>query len=319
MEDSKFFRSVLQRAVEVRTELTAVVASSMAEARQIVDREHEGFLLSLLDLNLPDAPQGEIVDYIQSRHIPAIVFTGKFDESVRESILAKNVIDYVIKVNQNSLDQVVGLISRFQKNRSVKVLVVEDSRSANEYVTRLLQTYGYIVLSAFDGQDALTTMKKNPDIAIVITDYNMPGMDGFELVSRLRESHSKDELAIIGLSGGGNPILSAKFLKIGANDFLNKPFLREEFYCRVNQNIEIIETFQNLKEFAMRDFLTGLYNRRFMIQSGTKMLELAKRQGHQVCAALMDLDYFKSINDTYGHDAGDLVIRNTAKRLEHFS
>ncbi|HSG72597.1 MAG TPA: response regulator, partial [Planctomycetaceae bacterium] len=278
VEDSKFFRRLLRRTVEFRTGLVPVVASSLAEARNVIENGPEGFLLSLLDLNLSDSPRGEIVDYIQSQHIPAIVFTGQFDEATRETVLAKNVIDYVIKSNRSSLDQIIAQINRFHKNRDVTVLVVDDSRSVNEYICRLLASHGFNVLSAGNGEEALAVFGDNPGIAMVITDYNMPSIDGFELISRLREGHSKSELAIIGLSGGGDAILSARFLKIGANDYLNKPFLPEEFYCRVNQNIEIMETIRDLKDSATRDFLTGLYNRRYLMESGTQRLEAAKRQ-----------------------------------------
>jgi len=315
VEDSKFFRKLLQHAVEHRTGLAPVVASSLAEARQLLEGNEDKYLLSLLDLNLPDSSRCEIVDYVSAKNIPAIVFTGEFDEALREDVLAKNVIDYVVKANRSSLDQVVSQISRFRKNRDVTVLVVAGSQTENEYVTGLLALHGFNVLSAYDGEDALEQVAANPGIALVITDYRLPKLDGLKLISRLRDTYSKNELAIIGLSGDGDSILSARFLKIGANDYLHKPFQPEEFYCRVNQNIEILETIRNLKHSATRDFLTGLYNRRLLMESGARMLAASKRQGEAICVALLDIDFFKSINDTYGHDAGDMMLKSVARTI----
>jgi PleD family two-component response regulator len=83
--------------------------------------------------------------------------------------------------------------------------------------------------------EALALLEEHPDIKIVITDYNMPEMDGFELTSQIRKTHSVGQLSIIGISAHGGSVLSAKFLKKGANDFLIKPFSNEEFFWRANQ------------------------------------------------------------------------------------
>ena len=110
--------------------------------------------------------------------------------------------------------------------------------------------------------------------------------------------------------------MSARFIKVGANDFITKPFQPEEFYCRVTQNIDLIEKTQALVDAATKDFLTGLYNRRFFFEKGVGKLERARRERKSVALAMLDIDHFKSVNDTYGHDVGDEVLQVVSKTLQ---
>jgi PleD family two-component response regulator len=125
---------------------------------------------------------------------------------------------------------------------------VDDSRVFRNRISSLLEVHQYSVLPAGDGAEALKILGENPDIALVITDYEMPKMDGFDLTQKIREKRDKNEVAIIGISAQGDHGLSARFLKNGANDFICKPFLTEEFYCRVTQNVETIEHLRRLKQ-----------------------------------------------------------------------
>ncbi len=308
VEDVKSISNFICRQIESKLGMETVSASSFAETKEILTAETD-FFISLLDLNLPDAPDGEIVDYVLSKKIPSVVLTATFDEKVREDILNKNVIDYMIKDGLQSLKHINDLIRRIYRNQYIKVLVVDDSRGFRNYYRKLLTTHKFNVVEAEDGIMALATIDKNPDTRMVITDYNMPKMDGFELVSRLRKKYDKNELAIIGISAQGGGLLSAKFLKSGANDFLTKPFEREEFYARVSQNIEVLEYISELKETATRDPLTKLYNRRYYFEKGDQMFTEYRKKNRPVAVGMVDIDFFKKINDTLGHDAGDNVLK----------
>ncbi|THB68062.1 MAG: hybrid sensor histidine kinase/response regulator, partial [Spirochaetaceae bacterium] len=104
-----------------------------------------------------------------------------------------------------------------------------------------LRAYRFQTVDAGDGQTALELLKEHQDIQLVISDYNMPGMDGFTLLEKIRQTHSRAQLPFIGVSGANAPYLSARFIKLGANDFLAKPFSKEELYCRVLNSIEMLE------------------------------------------------------------------------------
>lgn len=317
VEDSKVFARILIRKIEDELFFDACWASNFEEARYLLEENPDGhkFFVALLDLHLPDAADGRIVDYVISKGIPAIVFTGDVETEVRDRIWAKKVVDYVSKESPDSLDYLVSLVRRISLNKFVNILVVDDSHTVRNHLVRLLTAHEFIVHEADDGTRALSILERHPEIKVVITDYFMPGMDGVELTRRIRRRHRKDELAVIGISAYGNTILSARFIKNGANDFLNKPFSSEEFYCRVTQNLEMLEYIQKLRETSIRDPLTGLYNRRHFFEAAKELFTRARRGEETITLAMLDIDHFKKVNDTYGHAVGDEVLKHVAQGL----
>jgi diguanylate cyclase (GGDEF)-like protein len=318
VEDSKFFRNVIER--NIRKELPDIeilTAGTYKAAQELIDKHKNDIFLSLLDLNLPDAPDGEIVDFVVEQKIPAVVFSASYTEDIRDRVLSQNVLDYVVKDSPASLDYITNLIRRVHRNRNrnISALVVDDARTARKYVADLLRLYQFNVLEAADGVEALEIIKSNNNIKLVITDYNMPNMDGFKLIKESRRIYSREELSIIGISSSGSGTLSARFIKIGANDFINKPFLREEFFCRVCQNVDAIEHIEALVDASSKDFMTGLYNRRYLFNTGVKMFETMIRGKSQPVVAVLDLDFFKKVNDTHGHEVGDLVLKHISTLL----
>jgi len=316
VEDSKMFTRLLKTSIEADANFTVVTAEDYSELKKLLESGRYDFFASLLDLNLPDAPDGEVIDYVLSYHIPSIVFTGKFDDDLRERMLAKGIVDYVLKESPASIEYIVSLLKQLNRNTLIKALVVDDSRTSRLHIKRLLAIYRFIVLEAENGEQALDILNVHNDIRLVITDFNMPVMDGFELTKKIRNLYNKQEIAIIGMSAYGNNLLSARFLKIGGSDFINKPFLEEEFFCRVNQNMELLEYIKDLKFVATRDFLTGLYNRRHFFEMGEKIFSGACRTQRPVAVGLIDIDFFKHVNDTYGHDGGDAVLRKIGGLLD---
>lgn len=315
VEDSKVFARIIKSSIESNNEFKVVLAASYAELVALIESEQYNFFAGLLDLTLPDAPDGESVDYAISHHIPSIVFTGKFDDDLRDCILAKGVVDYVLKEAPTSIEYVVSLLKQLNRNAQMKALVVDDSRMARVHIKRLLSIYRFTVLEAENGKQALEVINRNKDIVLVVTDFNMPQMDGFELTQKLRRSHSKQDMAIIGMSTYGNNLLSARFLKIGGSDFINKPFLEEEFFCRINQNVELLAYIRDLRNIATRDSLTNLYNRRHFFEVGDKLFARAWKSQKTMTVAIMDIDFFKLVNDTYGHDIGDRVLKSIGNLL----
>jgi len=314
VEDNKAVARLISSRVTQELDFITKVAHSYEEARGILD-ENDAFFLAILDLNLPDAPDGEIVDLVLSREIPSIVLTGTLDDEVRKRILSKNVVDYIVKEGMHAIDYVIHLIKRLRNNKKIKALVVDDTATFRHLISRLLTQHKFNVITANDGIDALKMVKQHPDLKLILTDYEMPNMDGFELVSELRKDFTKDMMAIIGLSANTSETLSAQFLKKGANDFLSKPFLNEEFYCRVTQNVEIVELINEIREASIRDYLTGLYNRRYLYEIGNNLHSNAVRDNLAIAVGMVDIDYFKKINDTYGHDVGDIALKHVANLL----
>lgn len=316
VEDSRFFSQLVSKGITDRMPQASVtVAASLAETQAIIEAAAQPFHLALVDLVLPDSKEGEALDFVQSHSIPCIVFTSVFSADLRERLFADQVIDYVLKDTPSSLDYLLGLVEQLHRNRATTVMVVDDSRTARHYLRDLLNSYHFKVVEAANGSEGLQRLKNDPSIRLVLMDYHMPDMDGIELTRRIRAQYPADRLALIGVSSVGSHTLSAQFIKHGANDFLNKPFLREEFFCRVIQNLRMLDLLDHLRESASRDFLTGLHNRRFFYESGASLMATARRGQIELTAAIVDVDHFKQINDTHGHEAGDLILRKVAECL----
>ena len=249
VEDSKTFAIALQAQIEEQYGYQSVIAESLADTEKVLAERQDEFFVAIVDLHLPDSEQGEAIEATNGAKIPTIVFTGQINDALREDILSQKVADYVLKHGgQHNIDYVVKLVHRIWKNRSTKVLVVDDSRIARNQMKRMLEIQKYQVILAEDGESALKLLEENPDISICLLDCFMEGMDGFQLAGEIRAVHGIESMAIIGVSGQGGSNISAKFIKAGANDFIVKPFQHEEFFCRVNQNADYIEQFQAFKQ-----------------------------------------------------------------------
>ncbi len=312
VENSRAYTSMLREAIEQRVQVPISVASSLAEARELLDRESDWFL-ALTGLVLADGDRDQVIDFFVERRLPTIVVSGVYDEELRQRALQQQIIDYVLKSTPDSIDYLVWLVQRLERNRRISALVVDDSLSARSYIASLLALQGYRVSHVADGQSALRMVEADPDIRLAIVDQEMPGMDGIELTRRLRQLRARDRMAVIGVSGSSDASLIPRFLKNGANDFLHKPFSREEFFCRVSQNIDQLELIGTLQDLATRDFLTGLPNRRSFLEQSEK--HVASNTAGETTVAMIDIDHFKHINDSFGHEAGDRALRAMADIL----
>ncbi len=313
IEDDTSVAGTLKAILKARKDYDCDIADSFKSLRQKLKKE--SYFMAVLDLDMPGFDEDAFLGLLESRDVPAVVYSAEFSDEVRERMISKQVIDYVVRKDDSASDYIVETIDRVYKNQSIKILVADDSRVSRSQITRCLKTQKFIVLEAASGLEALDRLQRNPDTMLLITDYKMPGMDGFELISEVRKKHPKERLAIIGISAYGSSLISVQFLKRGANDFVIKPFLVEELYLRVKQNIEMLEHIDACQKMSNLDFLTQLYNRRFFFELGNKIFENAKRQNLQLTTALLDIDNFKKVNDTLGHEAGDEALKHVARLL----
>lgn len=311
VEDSRPI-STLVEYVAKEAGYQTVIVETLAECQQALAQE-DNFYLASVDYSLPDGPDGEAIDEVIKNGIPAIVMTGHLDSEIRDHILSKAVSDYIPKESSEAFAYLAKQLNRFKHNPGFKVLIVDDSASTRSYIRSLLERNLFQVVEATNGEEGLNQLEANPDTRLVITDYEMPVMNGVRFVSEVRKKFPKEALCIIGLSGGGATSLSARFIQNGANDFLQKPFCLEEFYCRIHQSIEHLEHMAKLKQLADLDAMTGLFNRYAFFNQAK--LKLTAKQSQPFGVAILDIDFFKRINDEHGHDVGDLVICDIAEVL----
>lgn len=316
VEDSAMILKLLRHVVERELpDYQVHVATTFEQGRVLFEQHRDKLFAGIIDLHLPDALDGEMVTYLLEQDFPTIVLTGDFSEESRENLLKQGVLDYVVKESRYSYEFAVGLIKRLEKNLSTKVLVAEDSLTQRGFIKTMLTQQMYQVFTATDGVEAIEILHNEPGIKLLITDYNMPRMDGFELTKQVRREYGKGELAIIGLSSDEQSTLSARFIKNGANDFLSKPFIQEEFNCRITHSIEELEYLETIREMAYRDMLTNLYNRRYLFTEGNVLHHQCREDNVLLSIAVVDIDFFKKVNDNYGHDAGDAVLRVVSDML----
>ncbi|GGF53411.1 diguanylate cyclase [Terasakiella brassicae] len=320
VEDAKFFRNIIKSQIETKFGYNVTAVETYSEAVEQLTNSNKHFDLGLLDLNLPDAPDGEIVDIVTGMGVPSLIFSGHFSEAVRDMLEHPSVIDYVVKDSPASLNYVLNMVDRYFKNSTCCALVVDDSRVALKHMETLLKRFNFKVLCASKGHEALNVFNENPDIRLIICDYNMPDMQGTELCKLIRAQKNRDQVCIIGVSAYGNQTLSAQFLKAGASDFLVKPFLTEEFFCRITLNMDALEKVHKLDELVHTDLVSQLKNRRFLEEEYERTCQTAETNNLSLACAFFELDDFKAFNESHGNDGGDAILFMMAREFErHFN
>ncbi len=244
VEDSQSLNEVVSTSITEQLGLQVDSVKTLQDAISLVSPNKNEYLVAIVDLNLPDAPNGEVVDALISLGIRPIILTASISNDTHEEMLEKPIIDYVVKRNLNEIQYVIDVIKRLNENFNRKVLVVDDSKTSRALLQSLLERHYLQVVTACSGPEALEILDKENDFCLVITDYNMPEMNGPELIAKIREQYTRHQLSIIGVSTAVTGMSSIKMLKSGANDFISRPFLHEEFYCRVNQNIDVVSFYK---------------------------------------------------------------------------
>lgn len=196
-----------------------------------------------------------------------------------------------------------------------KVLVVDDDPAMRRLVTKWLECDGYPVDQAGNGVEALAALEAAcPDM--LITDWNMPQMDGMELCERVRGLRLPNYVYILFLTVRSDENELVKGLDVGADEFLSKPINREELLARVRAGERIVSLERRLSQMARTDELTGLRTRRSFHDIFDKEWERSSRRHLPLSCVMLDIDYFKRINDNHGHQFGDQIIQLVGEHLE---
>jgi|SRR5215207_9338447 len=201
------------------------------------------------------------------------------------------------------------------------VLVAENSDAVRDELLRRLAERGHRVAGAGDGEQALALVEREiPDV--VLLDHELPGIDGMTVLDRLRADDRLAAVPVIMLTQSSDPELLVEALRRGAHDYLRKPFDPAELDARVIAALRVkrlhdalLDANRRLARQALTDDLTGLANRRHGAHQLDREIALGVRHGRLLALARVDVDHFKAINDTHGHQAGDQVLAEVARRL----
>jgi len=208
----------------------------------------------------------------------------------------------------------VGFFLKDLPQEPQQLLLVDDDPTILNLLTEFVSRLGHQYRTAGDGLEAMSSLEQS-SATIVITDLLMPRMDGMELIQKIKKLWPEtDVMAITGYSRDFN---YTDVIKAGACDFIQKPFNLDELEAKLNRIIRERGYRALLKRLSIRDVLTDLYNRRFLDQKLEEEAQRATRQNYPLFLIILDLDNFKELNDTLGHQAGDEVLQRLAHVLNN--
>jgi two-component system, cell cycle response regulator len=207
----------------------------------------------------------------------------------------------------------------------MRILIADDSIVSRHLLDATLRRWGYDVVVATDGTEAWNILQNEGAPRVAILDWVMPGLTGPEVCKRVRE-HAKDQdtdyTYILLLSSKSQREDLIEGMESGADDYLTKPFDQHELKVRLRAGTRIIDLQRELvaarealREQATKDFLTRIWNRSSILEILQRELQRAGREHRPVGVLLADIDRFKSVNDTFGHFAGDAVLKEFARRM----
>ena len=205
----------------------------------------------------------------------------------------------------------------------MKILIAEDSSTSRMMLVAVAKNWGYEVVEAEDGLVAWEVMQQEDAPRLLLIDWEMPNMNGIELCERVRAQESTNPPYILLLTARTKAEDIVKGLSKGANDYVAKPFNNAELQARmqVGQRMlemqsELSDAMEELRTHATYDALTGILNRRAVLDQIPKEIQRVRRQNMELCIGMCDIDYFKKINDTHGHLVGDEVLKEVTKRMQ---
>lgn len=196
-----------------------------------------------------------------------------------------------------------------------KVLVIDDSQDVHRLLKARLRHEEMELVGISTGKEGLEAARTSRP-AIILLDLDMPDMDGFEVMRRLKDDPVTLNIPVIVLSGLQSAQDKVMAFDLGAVDYITKPFNLTELRVRVRSALRMHRLVRMLAQRAQIDGLTGLWNRAYFDRRWADQLAGCQRHSRPLSLALLDVDHFKSINDTYGHPAGDSVLQGFAKILQ---
>ena len=194
------------------------------------------------------------------------------------------------------------------------IMIVDDSEQNIRILKSILEKNNYRVTVARNGFEALEQVKIELP-SLVLLDIVMPDMDGVETCRRLKAQEDMKDIPVIFITALSETSEKIRAFEAGGVDYIDRPFVKEEVLARINIHVKLRETMETLKKLSVTDELTGAFNRRFAYQMLERQIRVARREKENFILCYCDIDNLKSVNDTCGHEAGDMLIKTMVNSL----
>lgn len=325
IDPSKLFRTIWDRMVLRIGHEPISVGTGEAGLKALRERHID---LVCVSLSLPDMDGidfcRELRRMKQLKQLPVIMLTSTGDKSIRDEAFQAGATEIHSKTDVEAL---LNRVKRFVEEKSSevsgRVLYIEDSSVVAHVMLGILREMRLDVDHFTSADEAFENFQKlNYDL--IISDIMVEGqMSGVGLVTRIREMEGdKSRVPILAVSGLDDTVRRTELFRLGINDFISKPVMKEEVRARVTNLINSKQLFDQVKmqqkhlyELAMRDPLTGLFNRNSLEEMAERKLAEAVEMDAPLSLLLLDLDHFKDINDVHGHLVGDAVLEEVGELL----
>jgi diguanylate cyclase (GGDEF)-like protein len=291
--------------------------------------ENDSFDLICLDVELSDMNGFELCRQLREKQstslVPVIIMAEEEDNVTLKQGYKAGVTEIFRKSTarelQHLMTEFVGRMRRIFRGR---VLYVEDSATVAQLTMHILNSEQLDVTHFTTAEAALTSFQQE-DYDLVITDMLLEGeQTGMGFVRAIRSmSGDKSRVPVLVVSGEEDKARSIEVLRQGANDFINKPIVKEELIVRIGNLItgkhlfdQVTAQEEELRRMAMTDQLTGLYNRHYLHETAVKYISIAYRKSQALSLLILDIDHFKAINDEHGHYIGDCVLKDIGRLLK---
>ncbi len=286
-----------------------------------------------ISMHLSDMTGIEVCQKIRSmggvyQHLPILMITSEDNPNTLSKALIAGATDILQKDEADNIELRLQTIlpHHLVKRHSGRVLYLEDSKTAADVTREQLKSIGLSMDHASTVQEAIDYVENNA-YDLIITDIVLnEALSGLDFVKEVRANTEYDHTSILAITAVDDVSRRVALLNAGANDYLIKPIIEDEFYARINNLLESKKLFDQLKrerkrllEMATKDSLTTLYNRHFLLETAQCKFAEAYRHKYPLSMMVLDIDHFKKINDTLGHDGGDKVLKAIAAVLKkHF-
>lgn len=286
---------------------------TLAQAKEITRASQMHIVL--LDVVMPDCSVDDIFDYaktLEKQNSRVMIVSGQDNFDVRLSAVSANITDFIVKPYQ-----ITNLVSKIRSAllldlvRPFNVFLVDDQASVASYFQSTLQAYDMEVKVLLDPTKILESLKEfEPDIFLF--DLFMPKVNGIELAKIIRLMEKYDSIPIVFLTSENTMQTKLEVLECGCDDVLPKNIPPDVLVKQVTSRLK---RGQALRYLNSRDCLTGLLNHGQIMEAAASSLQLGIRRGTPTIVAMIDLDFFKAVNDTHGHAAGDKVLMGLGQLL----